>query len=726
MTLRLNMLATLDASNVVQNGQSTQDVIDGIATSANRAGGAMGAMGNQQGMVAQSSKLAAHEMTNLSFQVNDIAVMLASGQSPFLIMAQQGMQVSQIMGPRGLRDVLGGLVAGLGSLVTPTTLALVGITALGYGAAAIFSGVRAEVLDTDAALERHGDVISDLRSAYKEASQGARDYAAQSQNALDVARFIAERNAEQLVRSIETELRAARSQLQAFEFDAPDENGMQAARLRDEFEPFADVLTRLRREITSTRPDVDGLRADIVAVMAASDDPSVVQLGNEFLALTDKASEAAGSLREVQGELIETDATMRQLINSAGVFSSALGDLGGIAANPVDPRAQAGAIYDRAVGQATTMGQIASLNDAYQGALNRIAEDEASDAAAEADRAARRSASAARRGARSAASQANRIARDLDRRTQAQAEYLQTLADTRSEIELEMRLIGSSALARAQAVAVMEAENEMRELGISLTSDQADFIRAKAAALAELRTQQDQAAEGFQLIENTGKRMISQVFDAIANRDVPGMLDAISSSLLALAQSLFVTNPLENLLYGGNAPTAASVGGAGGIWGTLLGGLFGGSASVSNAGLMAVASGIGGLFDQGDWTGAGGINEPAGIVHRQEYVVRAPYAGRYRGELEQMNKGQYRNFDQGGWSGGDGTRGSSPGAGERGFTLIINDNAGVSTRGERRKDDQGGDVFELALDRMDGEMADGRFDGAMGRYGAKPRGVARG
>jgi hypothetical protein len=74
---------------------------------------------------------------------------------------------------------------------------------------------------------------------------------------------------------------------------------------------------------------------------------------------------------------------------------------------------------------------------------------------------------------------------------------------------------------------------------------------------------------------------------------------------------------------GGLFPSAPSASGGGGLFG-LFGGLFKSSPSAILAGSAqaraAVSSGIGGLFDRGGYTGPGGVNDPAGIVHRGEVV----------------------------------------------------------------------------------------------------------
>lgn len=81
--------------------------------------------------VGQAGALSAFQLTNLSFQLNDVVSGLAMGQSPFMIMAQQGGQVYQILqtaqgGVTGALKDLGGKLIGL---VTPARLAFGGILA---------------------------------------------------------------------------------------------------------------------------------------------------------------------------------------------------------------------------------------------------------------------------------------------------------------------------------------------------------------------------------------------------------------------------------------------------------------------------------------------------------------------------------------------------------------------------------------------------------------------
>jgi phage-related minor tail protein len=50
------------------------------------------------GGMSTATRNASHRMANLSFQLQDIGVSLAGGMNPFMVMAQQGSQISQIYG----------------------------------------------------------------------------------------------------------------------------------------------------------------------------------------------------------------------------------------------------------------------------------------------------------------------------------------------------------------------------------------------------------------------------------------------------------------------------------------------------------------------------------------------------------------------------------------------------------------------------------------------------
>ncbi len=98
--------------------------------------------------------------SNLVAQFNDVGVMLASGQSPLLLAAQQGSQISQALGPLGAGGAVRALGAAFLGMLNPLNFAIfAGVAALGLLANA-FRSIGGETKDL-------GDAIGDLSKATK-------------------------------------------------------------------------------------------------------------------------------------------------------------------------------------------------------------------------------------------------------------------------------------------------------------------------------------------------------------------------------------------------------------------------------------------------------------------------------------------------------------------------------------------------------------------------------
>lgn len=102
--------------------------------------------------------LSTFDLSNLSFQVNDIITMMAMGAPPMQVFASQAGQIYQILSTRE-----GGLVAGiqalggsLGGLVTPAGLAVTAIAAVGVAAVASYASWVNGEKELQAALQGRG------------------------------------------------------------------------------------------------------------------------------------------------------------------------------------------------------------------------------------------------------------------------------------------------------------------------------------------------------------------------------------------------------------------------------------------------------------------------------------------------------------------------------------------------------------------------------------------
>lgn len=118
--------------DVVASAGRADKALDSVST------GSMTRMGG-------SAKLASHQMQNLVYQLNDVAVSLFSGQKPMTVFMQQGSQIGQIgmqagVGIGGMARALVGLAASAAMVVltNPYLLAAAAAATLAFGAFKMF------------------------------------------------------------------------------------------------------------------------------------------------------------------------------------------------------------------------------------------------------------------------------------------------------------------------------------------------------------------------------------------------------------------------------------------------------------------------------------------------------------------------------------------------------------------------------------------------------------
>ncbi|PKA40454.1 phage tail tape-measure protein [Rhizobium sullae] len=116
-------------------------------------------------------------VSNLSFQLNDIAMGLASGTSPFTIMVQQGSQVSQVLqGSGGLLGAVKTLGGAFATMVNPVSLASFALIGLTGAAVQYLTTLNSGVPDSEKLLKAHGELIKSFDEAWGIAKKGADGY----------------------------------------------------------------------------------------------------------------------------------------------------------------------------------------------------------------------------------------------------------------------------------------------------------------------------------------------------------------------------------------------------------------------------------------------------------------------------------------------------------------------------------------------------------------------
>ncbi len=175
------------------------------------------------------------------------------------------------------------------------------------------------------------------------------------------------------------------------------------------------------------------------------------------------------------------------------------------------------------------------------------------------------------------------------------------------ELEEELRLVGASEVQQQIAAS-------LRKAGAQATDEQRAKITELVTAIEEERASVEQLETAMAELKGGARDVLGgMIADLRAGKSGAEVLlktfDRIASKLIDIALDSLVENAF-------GAPGQAASGGVFGIVGRLFG------------------------FAEGGYTGDGGKREPAGIVHRGEYVINADATGRNRALLEAINAGK--------------------------------------------------------------------------------------
>lgn len=142
----------------------------------------------------------------------------------------------------------------------------------------------------------------------------------------------------------------------------------------------------------------------------------------------------------------------------------------------------------------------------------------------------------------------------------SQAAGMSMLQDQQSSIsrlQLERQLITATTAERERSLAVYDAEQQMIQKGINLQGQQADAIRANAAAMSQLKLENERISAAYETIQQTGASAIDTLVNGaitVGNSWKDTMRSILQSFVSTFAQ-LSVANPLKNMLFGSNLPT---------------------------------------------------------------------------------------------------------------------------------------------------------------------------
>ncbi|MEP7453292.1 phage tail tape measure protein [Phyllobacterium sp. SB3] len=189
----------------------------------------------------------------------------------------------------------------------------------------------------------------------------------------------------------------------------------------------------------------------------------------------------------------------------------------------------------------------------------------------------------------------------------------------------EQSISGMSAQQQRIELAVYQAQQEAKRAGITLSDQELSKIREKITLTQQLDGENQKVATSTEGLKNA-----QQYFAESFTSSLSGLLTG-TQTLNGALQGL-----LNNLI---DATLQAALLGKG-----PLAGLFGGTGT----GLLGAIFG----FSEGGYTGDGGKYQPAGVVHKGEYVLSKRATSRIGvGNLEALHRGALGGFAEGGFVG---------------------------------------------------------------------------
>lgn len=562
---------------------------------------------------------------NIAAQFQDIGVTSAMGMSPLQIALQQGTQLSAVLTQLKSdgQGVGATLASAFMSVISPVSLLTIGLVGLSAVAIQVFSGMMAASADATVSVEDQAEALKTLLKGYDEAGEAA-SRAIQRMEKLprgvvlsDLGKSLREqeKSADELQAKIDASARTLRDNanfIRQFQDIGENLGSAPSADLAAMLQQV-ELIEQLGLSARSTVPEIQAAMTAARELYNTAEDPAVreladqaYQLGLELLRSADAAYAARAALAALNnGDLLSAvTADAKKVADSIETIVRLRPELR-------SDREQARDALNAVLGSST------------DGVLRLTAQQEYRKTIAALDEQDRRA-------------EAERAARLAQQRAGQISDYERAIASIRERTEtqrVETNVIGLGTFAVEKARVALELENAARKDAIGLTPERIAQIDAEASAYARtaaaqeaVREKQQAVTEQTQFYKSTFNGFFTSLF-SLQNSAATGwerLADAGVSALDRIAQRALgmAADGIFDMLFGA---LLGSVGGGG--WSQP--GRIAGSANLLNVG----------QFDTGGWTG-GTRGRAAGIVHGEEFVVRAGPAAAYRDTLEAMNAGR--------------------------------------------------------------------------------------
>ena len=484
-------------------------------------------------------------VSNLSFQLNDIAQGLASGTSPFTIMIQQGSQVAQALqgaggGLIGAVKTLGGALA---QMVNPVSLASFALIGAVGAAVQYFSTVTSETKGADELIKGHAEFIRQIKDAYGEAAIGAEQYSTTS-------RKILEYETRDKIQDFKTALTSAASELSG-QLTSLSVDSFQGATFT--IGEINGAINKLNDSVAAGNPDIKTFIERLIEIAEQPGTPQQIRDVIKEIVESGKVSvEAQQKLAQLTTFINQVGDAAGNQVGQVNGLSKAISTLANVALPALSDMEQATKAYEEGLKGATTVEERLQLGKAFGDAQRRI---QASMMPVPADKPNRES-EETEKPTKPKKSAEDRSREKEAREAERESESIQKLIDN---LQFERSIMGLTGVEREKAIALRRAEKgatEEQKLQIAglIESNYAEkqALEDTARAMEEIRDIGRDALGGF----------VSDLLDG------KSAADALSDALKRVGDRLL--NSGLDALFG----TGGSGGGLG-----IFGALFGGGSS---------------------------------------------------------------------------------------------------------------------------------------------------
>lgn len=256
---------------------------------------------------AQGHTLAAGSIANLTAQFNDMVIMMMAGQNPFQLAAQQGTQITQVIGPMGATGAVRALGSAFVQMINPVSLITIGSITAGAAMIQWLTGADEDARSLEDSLSDLSASVSDYRDLVEQTKVSQVDLYAQFGSGADAAR-------ETLERLADAQERVARGAIGDTIGMMLDETGVDYNR------PEFGDLSRAGREfgfgswsmgLGGDRHELRGIVADVMADYSALEAVADAAIGDQIAAVDalyqsfERAARASGDITAEEGAQLQ-------------------------------------------------------------------------------------------------------------------------------------------------------------------------------------------------------------------------------------------------------------------------------------------------------------------------------------------------------------------------------------------------------------------------------------